>query len=221
MSVLVSLDQIVQLAPSARSSYRDAFAAGQSVLDQFGISENPLRVAHFVAQMMHESGGLTIQFENLNYSPERLPKVWPSRFQPKGPLNPSDFAHNPERLANEVYGRRMGNTDPDDGFKYRGRGLLQLTGKDSYKEATDILRRTIPNAPDFTADPDQVISADWCLKVAAAEWSSKGCNALADQDSVSKVTRAINGGLIGLAERTEWTRRTKFIWGQAATTAPA
>ncbi len=213
MSVLVTLDQITQLAPSARSSYRDAFAAGQGVLDQFEISATPLRVAHFMAQMMHESGGLTIQFENLNYSPERLPKVWPTRFQPKGPLDPAQFAHNAERLANEVYARaELGNTGPGDGFKYRGRGLLQLTGKASYGEATKILRQSFPDAPDFVADPDQAVSADWCLKVAAAEWSSKGCNAMADQDAIRAVTKAINGGFIGLAERTEWTKKTKFIW---------
>ena len=212
MPVLVTPDQIAQLAPSARSSYRDAFAAGQSVLDQFEISENPLRVAHFIAQMMHESSGLTIQFENLNYSPARLPKVWPSRFQPKGPLDPAQFASNPQRLANEVYGGRMGNTGADDGFTYRGRGLLQITGKDSYVEATQILRKSFPSAPDFSADPDAVISVDWCLKVAAAEWASKGCNVLADKDSIRAVTKAINGGYIGLAERTEWTSRTKHIW---------
>ena len=65
-----------------------------------------------MAQMLYESGGLTIQFENLNYSAERLPKVWPSRFKPKGSLNPIDYAHNPQKLANEVYGGRMGNTAP-------------------------------------------------------------------------------------------------------------
>jgi putative chitinase len=121
-------------------------------------------VAYFIARMMHESGGLTIQFENLNYSPERLPKVWPSRLQPKGPLDPAQFAHNPERLANHVDAQaELGNTAPGDGFKYRGRGLLQLTGKDSYDEATRILRQSFPDAPDFIADPDQVISADWYL----------------------------------------------------------
>jgi|SRR5271169_1111032 len=213
MPVQVTPDQIRQLAPSARSSYRDAFAAGQSVLDQFEISATPLRVAYFIAQIMHESRGLTIQFENLNYSPQRLPKVWPSRFQPKGPLDPAQFAHNAVRLANEVYARpELGNTAPGDGFKYRGRGLLQLTGKGSYNQATQILRRRFPDAPELVADPDQVISADWCLKVAAAEWSSRGCNAMADKDAIRAVTKAINGGLIGLAERTEWTKQTKFIW---------
>jgi putative chitinase len=212
MPVQVTLPQIVQLAPSARTAYRDAFAAGQEVLDRFAISATPLRIAHFMAQMLHESGGFTIQFENLNYSAERLPKVWPKRFLPIGPLDPIMFAHNPEKLANEVYGGRMGNTAPDDGFKFRGRGLLQLTGKESYQEATTILRQSFANAPDFSNQPDAVISAEWCLRVAAAEWSSKGCNALADKDSVQSVTKAINGGLIGLAERIEWTKRTKFIW---------
>lgn len=212
MTVQITDKAIALLAPSARSSYRDAFAKAQPVLDQFGISDSPLRMAHFMAQVLHESGGLMIQFENLNYSPERLPKVWPSRFQPTGPLNPNDYAHNPQKLANEVYGKRMGNTAPNDGFTYRGRGLLQLTGKDSYQQATRIVRGSIPDAPDFVQAPDAVISADWCVKVAAAEWQQKGCNAMADADSITQVTRAINGGLIGLAERKEWLRRTKAVW---------
>jgi putative chitinase len=141
-----------------------------------------------------------------------LPKVWPKRFQPTGPLDPAAYAHDQQKLANEVYGGRMGNVAPDDGFRYRGRGLLQLTGKDSYAQATMILRKTFPDAPDFTVEPDAVISSDWCLKVAAAEWFSKGCNELADNDSINAITRAINGGLIGLAERIEWAKRTKFIW---------
>jgi putative chitinase len=203
MPVQVTLDQIAQLAPSARSSYRDAFASGQEVLDRFAISETPLRIAHFISQMLHESGALTIQFENLNYSAERLTKVWRKRFKPIGLLDPAGFAHNPERLANEVYGRRMGNVALDEGFKYRGRGLLQLTGRDSYAAATTILSRSFHDVPDFTNDPDAVIGAEWCLKIAAAEWVSKGCNELADKDAINAITRAINGGLIGLAERVE------------------
>ena len=212
MPVQVTLDQIAQLAPNARSSYRDAFASGQEVLDRFAISETPLRVAHFMSQMLHESGALTIQFENLNYSAERLAKVWPKRFKPIGSLDPAGFAHNPEKLANEVYGGRMGNVALDEGFKYRGRGLLQLTGKESYAAATTLLSRSFPDAPDFTKDPDAVISAEWCLKIAAAAWFSKGCNALADKDGINAITKAINGGLIGLAERIEWAKRAKFIW---------
>jgi putative chitinase len=212
MPVNVTLEQIQRLAPNARSSYREAFQNGQPVLDQCGISTAPLRVAHFMAQMLHESGGLAIQVESLNYSAERLPKVWPTRFKPTGPLDPAAFAHNQEKLGNEVYGGRMGNTLPNDGFTYRGRGLLQLTGKDSYREATTTLRAQNPAAPDFVATPDAVFGAQWCLAVAAAEWASQGCNAFADQDDIRKVTRAINGGLIGLSDRTEWLRLTKAVW---------
>jgi putative chitinase len=212
MTVNVTLFQILHLAPNTRSSYRDAFQNGQGVLDQHKISETPLRIAHFMAQVLHESVGLAVQFENLNYSAERLPKVWPSRFKPKGPLNPIDYAHNPQKLANEVYGGRMGNTGPNDGFTYRGRGLLQLTGKASYQEATTILRKENLTAPDFVSSPDEVIRAEWCLAIAASEWVTKGCNALADQDNIRKITRAINGGQIGLADRMEWVKRTKAVW---------
>src|SRR4051812_29186673 len=134
MAVPVTVDQIRSLAPNVRSSYRQAFARGQALLDECGITDTPLRIAHFMAQVLHESGGLAIQIESLNYSAERLPKIWPSRFKPKGPLDPAAFAHNQQKLGNEVYGGRMGNTGPDDGFTYRGRGLLQLTGRDSYEE---------------------------------------------------------------------------------------
>jgi putative chitinase len=182
------------------------------VLDQCGIAATPLRLAHFMAQVLHESGGLTLQVESLNYSAQRLPKVWPTRFRPGGPLDPEAFAHNEQKLGNEVYGGRMGNIAPNDGFMYRGRGLLQLTGKDSYREATIVLRAQNPAAPDFVVSPDAVFSAEWCLPVAAAEWASKGCHTFADQDNIRKVTRAINGGLVGLGDRTEWLRLTKAVW---------
>lgn len=106
----------------------------------------------------------------------------------------------------------MGNTEPNDGFTYRGRGWIQLTGKESYRQATTQLRRDDSAAPDLVITPDEVISARWCLAVAVSEWVAKGCNTLADQDNIKKVTRAINGGQIGLAERTEWLKRTKHIW---------
>jgi putative chitinase len=212
MAVNVTVDQIQHLAPKARANYLEAFQNGQPLLDHTGISATPLRVAHFMAQVLHESGTLTNQIESLSYKAERLPIVWPTRFKPKGPLDPVAFAHNEPKLGNEVYGGRMGNTGPNDGFTYRGRGLLQLTGKDSYQEATTTLRKQNPVAPDFVASPDEVFSAQWCLEIAAAEWASKGCSAFADQDDVTKVTRAINGGLIGLDERTKWLVRTKAIW---------
>lgn len=212
MSVKITLDHLDQLAPQIRPGYRAAFLAGQDVLDHYAISDAPLRVAHFMAQVLHESGALTLEYENLHYSPARLVKVWPWRFKPLGPLDPAAYAYNARKLANEVYGGRMGNTDPQDGYRYRGRGLLQLTGKDSYAAASESVRMIAADTPDFVADPDAVLSQAWCLRVAAAEWATRGCNALADIDDLEQITRRINGGTAGFAQRYEWTRHTKFIW---------
>lgn len=209
MSIALNTEKIFELTPNARDEYREAIESCQEILDRHQISQNDLRLCHFLAQVLHETGGLTIKFENLNYSAKRLPQVWPSRFLPKGPLDPIQYEHNPEKLANEVYGNRMGNTKPGDGYKYRGRGLLQLTGKESYQIATKIVGKFNPTCPNFVDDPDQVISVSWCVEVAAAEWHEKGCNTPADTDNIIKVTLLINGGRIGLSEREEWLRRVK------------
>jgi putative chitinase len=212
MPVTVSLDQIIRIAPDCAAVYRAAIATGQLILDRYEITGAPLRVAHFFAQVLHETGALTREHENLNYSARRLPKIWPTRFRPQGPLNPAHYAHRPQKLANAVYGGRMGNTAPGDGYLYRGRGMLQLTGKDSYAHATTLLHLDTTSAPDLTREPDAVVSAAWSLHVAAAEWFARGCNEAADQDDVALVTRLINGGSIGLAERIVWTRRTRAVW---------
>ena len=215
MPVAVTIDQILQLAPRCGAGYRAAFEGGQVLLDRYGISANSLRVAHFIAQVLHETGALTLQFENLRYSPERLVAIWPRRFLPIGPLDPAEFAYQPEKLANEVYGGRMGNILPGDGYLYRGRGLLQLTGKDSYGRATTFLQSSMPKAPDLLADPDAVVSADWCLAAATADWAARGCNQAADHDDVAEVTYLINGGAIGLADRIIWTGKTRAEWHAA------
>ena len=212
MKVLVTLEQITKLAPGVRDGYAEAFAAGQQQLDDVGISASNLRVAHFMAQLLHESGGLTKEVENLNYSARRLVQVWPWRFQPHGPLDPDDYAHNARKLANEVYGGRMGNTGPQDGYIYRGRGLLQLTGKGNYLAATERVRRCLPSGPDFAKDPDAVLAPQWCLAVAAGEWADRGCNELADADDLEQITRRINGGTTGFAARQEWLRQAKLMW---------
>lgn len=212
MTVSVTLEQLARLAPGMRPCYRDTFGDGQAALDRWGISASPQRVAHFLAQVLHESQALTVEYENLDYTAARLAKVWPSRFKPSGPLSPAPYAHSPRRLANLVYGNRMGNTGADDGYVYRGRGLLQLTGKDSYARATQALRASLPGSPDFVAHPDAVLDPRWCLHVAAATWAAKGCNELADQDDLGQLTRRINGADNGLAERDAWCRSAGAIW---------
>jgi putative chitinase len=215
MAVTVTTDQVEGLAPGIQAPYRAAFERGQPLLDFYGISATPLRVAHFVAQTLHETGAYRLLAENLDYSAARLVVVWPTRFQPKGALDPALYAHQPELLADAVYGGRLGNLEAGDGYAYRGRGLLQLTGRASYAEATWRLRQDGADAPDFVVEPDAVAGAVWCLAVAAVVWAAKGGNALADQDDVRAVTRRINGGDTGLAERIEWTRRARLVWRQA------
>lgn len=212
MAVLLDLERVTELAPGMRPGYREAFAAGQGVLELFAVAASPLRLAHFMAQLLHESGALEKEVENLNYSARRLVQVWPWRFKPHGPLNPWLYANNPRKLGNEVYGGRMGNTAPHDGYTYRGRGLLQLTGKGNYATATCRLRRAMPGAPDFAATPDAVLAPVWCLAVAAAEWASRGCNELADADDLEQITRRINGGTIGYPKRQAWLRRCRLAW---------
>ncbi|HEY0488956.1 MAG TPA: lytic enzyme [Telluria sp.] len=212
MAVPVTLEQITLLAPGARPGYCDAFDGGARMLQDFSISDSPLRVAHFMAQLLHESGGLTREYENLNYSARRLVQVWPWRFRPHGPLDPEAYANNAPKLANEVYGGRMGNSGPQDGYIYRGRGLLQLTGKGNYAAATRRVRRCVPSGPDFVSDPDAVLSPAWCLAVAAGEWASRGCNELADADDLEQITRRINGGTTGYVQRQEWLRQARLVW---------
>jgi putative chitinase len=140
VTVRVTIEQLARLAPAMRPGYREAFQLGQPVLDRWDISASPQRVAHFLAQVLHESQALTLEYENLSYSAQRLAQVWPARFRPRGPLNPAPYARNPSRLANLVYAGRMGNDGPNDGFLYRGRGMLQITGKASYARATALIR---------------------------------------------------------------------------------
>jgi putative chitinase len=204
MAVAITTQQLQLLAPNARTDYKSAFSTANAVLATHGINANKLRLAHFMAQVLHESGGLSVRVESMNYRAERIVAVWPSRFPTVASAEP--FAHNPQALANKVYGGRMGNVGANDGWTFIGRGLLQITGRESYEKYGGLL--DIPLA----ANPDLAFGPDWSLKIAAEEWNSSGCNTFADQDSIRKVTRAINGGLIGLADRQDWLAKTKNIW---------
>ena len=208
----LDLALLARLAPNARSIYRTAFARADEALAPYGVNATRLRLAHFLAQVCHETDGLTIRVESLNYSAPRLAQVWPSRF--RDPAVAARYAHAPEKLAEKTYGGRMGNgpEGSGDGWKFIGRGLLQITGREAYEKYGRALG--IPLAD----DPDLAISADWALKIAAAEWAAstrrgKTCNEMADADDVEGVTRAINGGLIGFSSRKDWLRRWKSALG--------
>jgi putative chitinase len=206
MTIRIDPQDFLSFARRPAPAYAGAFDHAQAVLDRYGVTNSVLRLAHVTAQVLHETGGLRLTTENLNYRAQRLPVVWPRYFGPGGALDADDYAMAPEKLANTVYAGRMGNTAPGDGFAYRGRGLLQLTGKDNYQFAAHALHDGQDGAPDLVADPDSVLASAWALAVAAATWESKGCNHFADMNDIARVTRAINGGAVGLSERTAWFR---------------
>lgn len=168
------------------------------------------RVIAFIAQVGHESQNLTAVVENLNYSTaERVVAVFRKfdadgdrRIDPEELAHARTFLHRPEALANFVYGGRMGNTAPGDGFKYRGRGPGHLTGKDNYEAMRDLLReRGVANVPDFVAEPGVVAEPRWGSLAFAAFWHERGLNELADACRFTDITRRINPGLAGMADR--------------------
>jgi putative chitinase len=152
------------------------------------------RAQMFLAQLAHESGGFTAYEENLNYSADRLLTVFPKYFTG---ANVSDYSRQPRKIASRVYASRMGNGDEasGDGWNYRGRGLIQLTGLTNYRQAS------IGLATDFVIAPDLVEVPDMAALVAAWFWSTRGCNELADADDFTGITKRINGGLNGLNDR--------------------
>ena len=155
----------------------------------------PQRQAAFIGQCAHESGNFKTLEENLNYKPESLMKVWPSRF-PDLPTA-MKYAHDPIKIANKVYANRMGNgtEESGEGSKYHGRGLVQLTGKENYERCGEALGVDLVNQPGLLAQPMYAcMSAGWF-------WNKKGLNALADSGDYETMTKRINGGLIGLDDR--------------------
>ncbi len=157
----------------------------------------PVRQAMFMAQCAHESNGFRVLAEDLHYSAAALLRVWPSRFTF---AEANEFANNPGRIAERVYGGRMG-TGPEgdgDGYKYRGRGIIQLTGKMNYQMAGRALHQ------EYLARPELVEYPDDAALVAAWYWSVHGCNELADNGAFTEITKRINGGLNGLEARLAW-----------------
>lgn len=155
----------------------------------------PLRQAAFIGQCAHESANFKTLEENLNYRPESLMRVWPSRFPDLATA--MKYAHNPEAIANKVYGGRMGNGQEEtgDGWKYHGRGLIQLTGKEMYANCGPSLGVDLLSNPNLLNTPEYAaMSAGWF-------WNKKGLNSLADSQDYDTMTKRINGGLHGLDDR--------------------
>jgi len=164
----------------------------------------PIRAAHFFAQTSHETGGFTIFTENLNYSEDGLKKIFGKYFP--GNLNEL-YARNPQKIANRVYGSRMGNGDEKsgDGYKFRGRGALQLTGKENYKAFSDYLKK-----PEIMTNPD-LVATTYSFESAMFFFDKNKLWSICDQGvndtSILTLTKRINGGTHGLADRSEKTKK--------------
>ena len=158
---------------------------------------NTLRLAHFLAQCGHESGGFKAVSENLNYSADGLKRIFPKYFP--GNLNES-YARQPEKIASRVYGSRMGNGDEasKEGFKFRGRGYIQLTGKSNYATFDKFVEDDIIGNPDLVATKYPLMSAAFFFNNNSL-WSI--CDRGADDATVTAVTKRVNGGTIGLPDR--------------------
>ena len=153
----------------------------------------PLRMAAFIGQCHHESGGFKALRENLNYSAESLCRVWPSRFPSLEAAKP--FHRNPDMIAEKVYFGRMGNNEEGDGALYCGRGLIQLTGKDNYRMAGEALGEDLLSSPDLVCGPEYAaLTAGWF-------WNKRNLNKEADAKDYLGMTKKINGGTIGLDDR--------------------
>lgn len=167
------------------------------VIEKFQVN-TPLRLAHFLAQCGHESGGFRLTQENLNYSAKGLMGIFKKYFPTQALANA--YQRQPEKIANRVYASRMGN-GPEasgEGFKFRGRGYIQLTGKQNYTAFDQSVPESIVDNPDLVATKYPLASAAWF-------WSKNGLNKIADEGAtdavVTKVTKRVNGGTIGLADR--------------------
>ena len=199
---MITLAQFKKFAPNTKypQQWHEALFSkqtelgGKSLLEEYEIN-TPKRVAAFLAQCGHESGGFVFVTENLNYSADGLNKIFHKYFPTLDSAQP--YARNPEAIANRVYSNRMGNGDErsGDGFAYRGRGLIQLTGKTNYQWFAASIEESLEETIKFLETYEGAVqSACWF-------WENNNLNALADKMDVKMLTKKINGGYIGLEDR--------------------
>jgi putative chitinase len=202
---ILTQQQLAQFLPG--NPYLDHwYHALEQALPDYDIN-TPTRVAAFLAQCAHESGGFKFLKENLNYKAESLSRVWPKYF--KDPVIAKQYAHNQEMIANRAYGGRMGN-GPEasgDGWKFCGRGLIQLTGRSNYQSFADSIETDINDIPEYLQTFEGAVqSACWF-------WENNNLNKWADAGDVEKMTKIINGGTLGLEDRKKHYQHALHILG--------
>jgi putative chitinase len=195
----LTLEQLQQVLPKNKHvcHWYDALV---EVLPRYDITSN-LRLSSFLAQCAHESAQFTVLEENLNYRANSLLRVFPRYFSDLA--RAQSFAHKPELIANLVYANRMGNGSPEtgDGYRYRGRGLIQLTGYDNYSRFASSLNISVDEVVDY------VVTFEGAVESACWFWDSNNLNILADRGDMVALTRRINGGTNGLEDRLSYYKR--------------
>jgi putative chitinase len=193
---MITLEILQSICPKTKktvlSGYIEPLNATAEYYDMF---VNPKRIAGFLAQIAHESGGFNFIIENLNYSADGLRKIF-SKYFPTAELA-AQYARQPDKIANRVYANRMlnGNESSGDGFKFRGRGLIQLTGRDNYTRFATALDMSIEETINYLETPNgAVVSAGWF-------WDNNNLNSYCDKNDFIGLTKRINGGTIGLSDR--------------------
>jgi putative chitinase len=166
--------------------------------------DTPERISAWLGQLMQESAKFRVLEENLNYSSDALMRVFSKYFTPAEAMS---FAHRPQDIANRVYANRLGNGDTTsgDGWRYRGRGLIQITGKQNYQAVSKAFNY------DFTQDPNAMLEMTWAALSAAWYWSEHGCNDLADAKDYKGITLKVNGGTNGLQNRIAYTQQAASV----------
>jgi putative chitinase len=190
---ILTKEQLAKLLPG--NKYVNEWYEAMSILLPDYDINTPQRVAAFIAQCAHESGGFRVLKENLNYRAESLMRVWPRYFPTIDVAR--QYAHNQERIANRAYANRMGNgpEESGDGWRFCGRGLIQLTGRDNYEAFAESIETPVEEIPEYLATFEGAVqSACWF-------WENNNLNRFADAGDIKGLTRAINGGYIGLEDR--------------------
>jgi putative chitinase len=201
----LTAEQLAKLCPKADLKVLKEFADALNAQLENGGIKTKKRLRHFLAQCAHESAGFTRFVENLNYSEPGLRKIFAKYFDAAAA---HEYARQPEKIANRAYADRLGNgpETSGDGWRYRGRGIFQLTGRANYKTFGDKV------GADLEANPDQAVKPEVAVKVALAYWNDRHLSEKADKDDVVGITKGINGGTIGLEERKVLLAKVKKIW---------
>lgn len=193
---MITVKLLQQINPKTKESILEKYVEPLNrICLEYGILDNHKRTAAFIAQIAHESGGFNFTLENLNYGAKGLQSVFKKYY----PTEKEALAHErkPEQIANKVYANRMGNGDESsgDGWRYRGRGLIQLTGKSNYERFATFMNMKLEEVPTYLETPEgAIMSAVWF-------WHTNNLNSFCDKDDFVGLTRRINGGTNGLEDR--------------------